>query len=67
MAEWIAKAAALIGSLPWITVPDSFTRMRSETRIREKWRERGFSPVISAIEVVEGSWIMETVLTEMIR
>lgn len=41
----MAKAAALMGSSPWITVPDSFTKIRSETRMREKWRERGFSPV----------------------
>lgn len=67
MAEWIAKAAALMGSLPWITVPDSFTRMRSETRIREKWRERGFSPVMLAMKVFEESWVVEMVRTEMIR
>lgn len=44
MAEWMAKAAALMGWEPWTTVPDSSTRMRSETLIWEKCVERGFSP-----------------------
>lgn len=46
----MAKAAALMGSSPWITFPDSLTRMRSETRMREKSREWGFSPASFANE-----------------
>ena len=36
LSEWMAKAAALIGSSPITTSPSSFTRMRSETQICEK-------------------------------
>jgi hypothetical protein len=39
----MAKAAALMGSSPSMTMPSSSTRMRSETLIWEKCAERGFS------------------------
>lgn len=44
ISEWIANAAALIGSSPMTTSPSSFTSIRSETPICEKCMDSGFSP-----------------------
>ncbi len=33
LSEWMANAAAFMGSSPVTTSPSSFTRMRSETQI----------------------------------
>lgn len=43
LSEWMANAAALIGSSPITTSPSSFTKIRSDTQIWEKCWERGLS------------------------
>lgn len=44
ISEWIANAAALMGSSPTTILPSSSTKIKSDTEIWEKCFDRGFNP-----------------------